>query len=180
MKRYALLITGILVSLFCAAQSEHMKFMGIPLDGTINTFQSKLAAKGLKPDVQLNRKLEVGVRAFNGSFAGHKADIYVYYDEKTKIVYRAKACIDSENNNIAEQTFKTFKSQIEDKYYSQYIINTDTYDGHESIHYLMLFGVIDLYFSTYTDAYPTLYCVHIDYYDITNYNKFNNSVMDDL
>lgn len=180
MKRYSFILISLLLYLSCVAQNDHMRFMGIPLDGTINSFQSKLATKGITPDVQFNKQSDPGVRGFNGSFAGHKAEIYVYYDAKTSIVYRAKACINSEYKNTAEQTYNTFKSKIQNKYSKQYIMNTDTYSNHESINFLLLYGVIDLYFSSYLDNYPTLYVVHIDYYDITNYNKYNNSVMDDL
>lgn len=59
-------------------------------------------------------------------------------------------------------------------------METDTQDGHESTHFLLLFGMIDLYFSTYSAHYPTTYTVHIDYYDITNYNKYKNTVKDNL
>jgi hypothetical protein len=162
------------------AQSDHMKFMGIPLDGTINSFQNKLSAKGITPDDKLNKSLQVGVRGFKGNFAGHEAEIFVYYDAKSKIVYRAKACIESEIKNVAEQNYNTIKSQLKDKYYDKSIIDTDTYEGHESLHFLLLFGVIDLYFNSYSEGYPTIYSVHIDYSDIENYNKYKNSVMDDL
>ena len=61
------------------AQTEHMKFMGIPLNGTISSFQSKLLSKGIKYDEVLSRHLGVGCRCFNGNFSGEKANIYVYY-----------------------------------------------------------------------------------------------------
>lgn len=157
-----------------------MRFMGIPLDGTINSFQSKLATKGITPDVQFNKQSDPGVRGFNGSFAGHKAEIYVYYDAKTSIVYRAKACINSESKTIAEQTYSTIKSQLQDKYSNNCFIETDTHEGYESTNFLLLFGMIDLYCSSHTEVYPTIYTLHIDYYDIANFNEYNNSVKEDL
>lgn len=75
------------------AQAQHMKFMGIPLDGTIDSFQAKLAAKGIKPDKQYNATTPVGSRFFEGIFCGYQAEFYAYYNAKTKNVYRCKACI---------------------------------------------------------------------------------------
>ena len=45
-KSLIILIVGIL-SMFVPAQAEHLKFMGIPLTGTITQFQQKLATKGV-------------------------------------------------------------------------------------------------------------------------------------
>ena len=33
----------------CSAQTEHMKFKGVPMEGTLQTFTSKLKAKGFMP-----------------------------------------------------------------------------------------------------------------------------------
>ena len=64
-----------------AQKEPHLKFMGIPLDGTINQFQSKLTAKGIRVDVALNKNIGVGARAFKGTFSGKDAQVFVYYDE---------------------------------------------------------------------------------------------------
>ena len=78
---------------FVASAQQHMKFMGIPLDGTITTFTTKLQAKGVKISPN-NSKSGAGCRWFVGSFFGQSAEIYVYYNPTTKIVYRAKAVIE--------------------------------------------------------------------------------------
>ena len=76
-----------------AQGQEHMKFMGIPLNETINQFQTKLSAKGVTVDVAANKTIGVGCRTFKGFFSGKDAQIFVYYDENTKVVYRAKAVV---------------------------------------------------------------------------------------
>ena len=81
------------MSMCIQAQTEHLKFMGIPLTGSITAFQEKLKAKGIEYDAEGSRQIKVGCRCFKGSFSGEKANFYVYYNEKTKIVYRAKAVI---------------------------------------------------------------------------------------
>ena len=89
-KSIILLVISILA--FCSpVQAHHLKFMCIPLNGTITQFQQKLTAKGVKHNKQTSQMIPAGVRAFNGTFAGEKADIYVYYNLSSKVVYRAKA-----------------------------------------------------------------------------------------
>lgn len=68
---------------------SHLKFMGIPIDGTIEEFSKKLEEKGLKEvgDSQAydgNRE-----RRFSGTFSSENygSEIVVYYDERTHIVY---------------------------------------------------------------------------------------------
>lgn len=46
MKRIVLFTFTMLLGIFCYAQSEHLKFSGIPIDGTINQFQAKIVQKG--------------------------------------------------------------------------------------------------------------------------------------
>ena len=50
MKKGLLMLFGCLFALAIQAQSEHLKFMGIPLDGKINDFQSQLLKKGCTLD----------------------------------------------------------------------------------------------------------------------------------
>ena len=48
MKKYLLVALCCLFSILTQAQTEHMKFMGIPLNGSITAFQTKLQAKGIR------------------------------------------------------------------------------------------------------------------------------------
>ena len=99
-----------LTTLTSFAQREHLKFMGIPLNGSIDAFQTKLQAKGIKYDAKGSIQLKVGCRCFKGIFSGEKADFYVYYNEKSKIVYRAKAVISCINKEKGEEKFYSFRS----------------------------------------------------------------------
>lgn len=67
----------LVVAAFAQASNGHMKYMGIPITGTIAQFQAKLAAKGVKYNQQLSGMLEAGTRSFNGTFAGNKVTIFV-------------------------------------------------------------------------------------------------------
>ena len=116
MKKVLLIFLSCLFSIILHAQTEHLKFMGIPLNGSITAFQSKLQAKGIRYDAEGSRQLKVGCRCFKGSFSNEKADFYVYYNEKTKIVYRAKAVITCLSKEKGEDKFYSFKGMLKSKY----------------------------------------------------------------
>ena len=55
-----------------SAQSNvHIKFMGIPVTGTIAQFQAKLVAKGCTYNKVASASISNGTRAFNGTFVGN-------------------------------------------------------------------------------------------------------------
>ena len=51
----------------CTAQTNHMKFKGVPMEGTLESFTSKLEAKGFTPD-----EIENGISRLDGEFAAYK------------------------------------------------------------------------------------------------------------
>ena len=177
---FALAITSI-----NAQGQEHMKFMGIPLNGTINQFQTKLGTKGVTVDVATNKTIGVGCRAFKGSFSGKDAQIFVYYDENTKVVYRAKAVVQSSDEDICDNNYTYFVNMLSTKYFDAET-ERGTQDDHESISFFVpndyeavykYLGTIDVYRSSYYSIY---YSVHVDYTDTVNEIKHENRNMDDL
>ncbi len=179
MKKYFFVLCICLVaSLQSFAQGEHMTFMGIPLNGTINQFQAKLANKGVTPDARANAYIPVGVRSFDGDFAGYEAKIYVYYDKNSKIVYRAKACISQTNEDIMEQKYKTLKDLIQTKY--EGYEETDEQSNHESYSIYTSLGTVSLYTSIYKETYPYEHIIHVDYEDMVNSAKYKKSQLDDI
>lgn len=168
------------------AQTEHMKFMGIPLNGTISSFQSKLLSKGIKYDEVLSRHLGVGCRCFNGKFSGEKANIYVYYNDKTKTVYRAKAVIECSSKSIGENKYKEFETMLNTKY-SNGIKKDGEQDGHPSLLIAVpnedetdVLGTVGMYISNAAYSYMDEVYLHIDYSDYTNEILYRKSNMDDL
>lgn len=190
MKRKSLSILFALFAIMVSAQSGHLKFMGIPINGTINEFQNKLLAKGFRVDT-FSKSIPLGTRMFNGMFMGKKADIYVYYIPVTKTVYRAKACIEKEDEKQIKSLYDETQSMLEDKYIG--FSKSDTQDGFDSWGLLVSrypedenaiwhrsYGVINLYISKYTESYPITYTLHIDYIDQINSDKNTNTMQDDL
>lgn len=110
MKRIFICLMVSLVSFTISAQTTfpHLPFMGIPLNGTIDNFQAKLSAKGVYVDHAANKTMGIGCRVFKGMFSGKKANIYVYYNDRTKIVYRAKAVIQSSEMDLRNNNYNYF------------------------------------------------------------------------
>ena len=179
MKRLLLLFVALVLTLGVMAQTQHMKFMGIPLNGTISAFHQKLVAKGCKPNVEYNKTSPVGGRTFIGTFFGEKANIYVYYNAKTKVVYRAKALILRSSEDMIIQKYDEVKSALEEKYPNAYMSKDEHY-GYESMHFYTDQGRIDLYVSKYDGYSENPYSLHIDYIDDVNFKKNENSKMNDL
>ena len=179
MKRLLLLFVALVLTLGVMAQTQHMKFMGIPLNGTISAFHQKLVAKGCKPDVEFNKTAPVGSRHFTGTFFGEKALIIVYYNAKTKVVYRAKAVIRRSSEDMIIQKYDEVKSALEEKYPNAYM-DKGEHNGYEGMHFYTDQGWIDLYVSKYDGYSETPYSLQIDYYDEVNDKKNENSKMNDL
>ena len=186
MKKFAFIIIAWLMVLNVQAQTEHLKFMGIPLNGTISSFQTKLQSKGVKYDAEGSRQLKAGCRGFNGVFSGEKANIYVYYDEKTKIVYRAKAVITCLNKENGENKFYDFKSMLKTKYVDG-IASDGEQDGHPSLSILVPdsklennLGYVGVYITNPPYSFMDEVYLHVDYEDIANRKANQNNNMDDL
>lgn len=109
MKRFLILLILCLVVFLSQAQTGHLKFSGIAIDGTITQFQSKLMSKGYVINKDLNSALPVGCRAFSGTFVGNNVYVIVYYDEDTKVVYRTKVVLSGISEDMADQKFFILK-----------------------------------------------------------------------
>lgn len=191
MKKILLTLCCMLFAIATIAQTNnHIKFMGIPLTGTIAQFQAKLVAKGCTYNKVASSSISNGTRAFKGTFVGNKVDIYVYYDIKTKIVYRTKAVVSGVSEDLAEQEYSKMKDLLSQKYGSD---SEDMYvgtkDGKESVSFISTNdegetnGSIDLFITQDEETWvraPFNYNLHIDYNDRINTNKHENQQLDEI
>lgn len=115
-RKLMLLLFVSLFTLVLNAQTEHMKFAGIPLTGTIDQFQKKLVAKGFRLNAKVSKMLPVGTRSFVGTFAGKHGNIAVYYDTDTKIVYGAKVYYNGLTDDRAKEELDNLRSILSAKY----------------------------------------------------------------
>ena len=175
----------ILCAIFIPTQAQHLKFMGIPLTGTITQFQQKLATKGVVQDKTASARADYGTRIFKGPFAGSDATIVVWYDTNTKIVHGAKAYFTFYSPQSRDTKYNKLKSLLEEKYADE-ITNTDQVDDHESFNIevtdetgVTVLGFISLYCMKSELSYRD-YTVHVEYQDYKNKLKNKNNLMDDL
>ena len=99
-----------------ASAQQHMKFMGIPLDGTIDDFAMKLKAKGVTYDAAESKAAGKGIRKFCGTFMGEKATFTVFYNYKSKIVFSAVAELYYPTVESAHTPFVNLNDQLQQKY----------------------------------------------------------------
>jgi len=165
------------------AQDSHLKFMGIELNGTITQFQNKLAAKGVTVS-NISNSLPAGTRAFKGTFSGNDADIYVYYNTRTKIVYRAKAVIDCYGQDRVLQEKNEMEAKLDAKYGTENKASELVKDeyGHEfeQCLYNVDNGIIGTMITSSSYGTTGVFFYHVDYYDKDNYNQNISEEMDDL
>lgn len=176
------------------ASAQHLQFMGIPLNGSIDAFQQKLIAKGLTYYKEFGVRYP-GARWFDGIFCGYNANVIVYYDTKTKVVYGAKAIIrDTELKNI-ESKYNEIKEMLNDKYVFA-CHSEDQYKGRESLSIIVFkkedgvvwldcgsedfCGCIDMYIFEFDGYDEKEYSLHIEYTDRINEKKNKSSKADDL
>lgn len=188
------------IGAFSQNVAEHLSFMGIPINGTVTQFQNKLLSKGCVLDKAISQSLNVGCRAFKGKFVGDKVDIYVYYNETTKNVYRVKAVVSGVSENLADQEYEKIKRMLLTKYGSDFCTYgtqadkeafsvlvasenlADDIDSSLSLSANGFKGEVDLFISKDDSAirYPFWYNLHIDYIDAINNEKHQSQSLEDI
>lgn len=190
MKKVVLLL---LVAIFSfAVQAKHLEFMGIPITGSITSFQSKLIAKGCSVSKDTNQ-YPIGIRAFKGIFAGKDCDILVWYNPKTKIVYRVRAIADGGSSlDNTHNIFYYYKKMLNRKYEDE-ALTSDMLEDSENDEFefdmvvmqppiqegAQILGTISMHIIEYDD-YPTTYGVAITYEDLEGSSKNEENSLNDL
>lgn len=163
--------------------------MGIPITGTINSFQTKLLAKGCRL-VQYNNLLPNGIRGFEGVFAGKDCKIAVFYNNRTKQVYGVRAFINCDSSDTAGNTFNYYKNLLTKKYEDLSIDSDDLEDSSVTYFGMVIFeappqegmeqiGEIDISIKD-QDDYDNPYYVAIEYIDAIGYRENVKDLMNDL
>lgn len=115
MKKIISVFFVLCVCLSISAQ-EHMKFMGIPLDGTIENFALKLKAKGVTYDAMKSRAMSPGCKLYNGTFMGEKATFMVFFNAKSRVVFGVSVEMSYSSVELAFTQFKNIGEQLMKKY----------------------------------------------------------------
>ena len=143
LKKFAISLLFVLFA--TGLNAQHFNFLGIPIDGNINDFQNKLAAKGIKVNRAASKEAPVGQRVFIGKFKGYNSDVVVFYNRKTKIVYKVEVETYSKRQDVIQKLLETSIQSIEKNYVyaSDHDLNDMTrahykyyiYPSHESYSY---------------------------------------------
>ena len=118
MKKCILLLMVSLFTLTSFSQTEHMKFMGIPIDGPLKKFCSQLKKKGFDRDPYETRHKDS--RIYLGEFAGHNSKVFVYSDAKSNNVHTVIVNIPSYEEDVALSIYNNLRQMLIEKYSEDY------------------------------------------------------------
>ena len=114
MKRILIALLFVFSCIGAMAQNanEHLKFMGIPINGTLESFTQKLVAKKIK-----SIQAAEGVGLFNGAFAGkNDCNIFVATVPNRNIVSKVVVCLPPrETWAWLESDYNQFKQMLTSK-----------------------------------------------------------------
>ena len=180
MKRALMIILAVLMTV--SVNSQHLKFMGIPIDGNINRFSAKMSAKGFSIS-PINRYTGPGQRVMRGTFFDQPAEIWINYNISTKIVYSVRVQFFSEDSDVCGSFMKEIKKVIEDKY--MFLPDTGKTKGGDDIDIYHIFNeemilVGDIYIgiSQATDYFG--YHLNLTYEDLENKEKNDTKKNNDI
>lgn len=182
MKRILTFLITILTLISINAQENigHLKFKNIPINGTIVQFQNQLLKRNCTLDRRTSSIIPAGCRAFKGTLAGNKVEIYVFFDKTTKIVYRVKSIVSDVSSDMAIQEYYKIKDLLSKKYT---LSDIGERENSEASTFDATNGKIDLFITKDDNEfirYPLNYNLHIDYQDKINSDKHEKNELNEL
>ena len=179
--------------------TEHLKFMGIPIDGSPKSFANKLKSRGFT----LKDPLSPDVIWMTGTFAGiSNSDVFIYKYPATANVYKVRVVFPGQDSwSQIEMRYNKFKDWLSQKYLL--LESTEEFQGYppssdsdkmrklvlDNCSYLCNYGAgsskgefigsIYLAIRSNSSAYNEGY-VAIEYQDYLNGIKADQSFLDDL
>ena len=189
----ALLFVFSFIGAMAQNTNEHFKFMGIPINGTLESFTQKLVAKGMKRQQGWDN---TGV--FSGTCAGERdCGVYVNMIPSRNIVYRIVVCLPSKDTwDWLEKDYNRFKEMLTTKYGEPYKCSESfkegTYVGSDRLkisalkegkcNYYSIWGSTEgvIALEIFNADGSSNCCVRLVYYDAINYKLAQDSKQDDL
>jgi len=166
---------------------QHLNMFGIPLNGSIDNFTTKLVSKGLKVDREFNKQLPNGVRAFKGSFSGYLASkILIFYDPRTKTVFKGVTNFTDLPDQTLLEMYGDIRARIHAKYENFLYYDDKNDEGFPKCEINVFkpnsdtcLGVIQIGIMV-MKVYPYSKTLYISYEDNINMDKFTKQRSDDL
>lgn len=108
-----------IISCLCythAFSEEHLKFLGFPIDGTVNEYASKLMSKGfyISPD---NEYASKGLRVMEGPFLGNTESFGLHYDTDTKRMWSVTFVHSFFKEDDAKELYDELETLLREKHY---------------------------------------------------------------
>ena len=178
MKKYLLLLVMV-VCLSVNAQTDHFKFMGIPIDGNVSSFCQKLKEKGFSKD----KEDAPNAYCFTGKFYGEDANVQVDYTHDSHTVYSVTVYIIKRTALALYPIQRDYLKAVEDKYkFEKKVINPQLYqydyyifDGFDPIGLIQTFIVDSNTIQSTKEA-----MLSISYVDVENYMDYENRKRNDI
>ena len=185
------LVLSLLLSIcaICSAQSNHMKFKGIPMDGTLQTFTNQLKAKGYTPI-----GTQDGVSLLEGEFAGYKNCTIGAVADKSGMICKVSVFFpEMDRWGELEKCYNNYKSMLTEKYGEPSLCverfdNSYVDDDNSRFHELRMDRC--KYYTVFTCengdiqleiTHQSMRCfVMLSYFDNANQEKLKKQIMDDL
>ncbi len=163
----------------CCFSQKHFKFMGIPINGNVNTFCEKLKSKGFSKDVGEVKNAYCLV----GKFYDEEANLQVNYDPSNGVVYSITVYIIKGSLLAVHPTQRDILKAVEDKYIFEkkeinpqlYQYDYYIYDGLDPIGLIQTFIVDSRTIPTTKEA-----MLNITYTDIENFLNYENRKRNDI
>lgn len=107
------LIAFFIITYNYSQSSNHLIFKGVPIDGTLNDYVSKMEQEGFR-----NLRTEIGTAKLNGEFAGYKdCNIIVSTLKQTDLVYKIAVIFpEKETWSSLLENYSDLKDMLTDKY----------------------------------------------------------------
>lgn len=187
-----LILVLTLTILSLSAQSEHLKFKGVPIDGTLKEFASKLVAKGFTLLSQDNNAVTM-----MGNFAGHDdCTAYIFRNDKVDVVNGIVLYFPSLDSwRLLEGEYNSTKDLLTEKYGEPFDCIEEFNSTIQPTTDRDKFYELKMERCTYKTTFFTLYgriilslvkldynkcCVQLIYIDNINSDLARQSMLDDL
>lgn len=187
MKKIISLLFAFCLCMAASAQ-QHMKFMGIPLDGSIDNFTLK-KAKGVTYDAAQSKKLSPGSKFYRGTFMGERTCFVVMFNAKSRLVYGVGVEMPYSSLALAKTPFMDIADKLHTKYPTAVYDRMDK-DGSNDVlgisftipeeNSTELLGIIMQELKRPDGILSTDWSINLIYTDAKNYKKHESLNNEDL
>jgi hypothetical protein len=172
-------LIALVICVLCSisAYAEHLSFLGIPLDGTIENFDKQIKNKGFVSSVDFSSLNTNNQKWYDGKFANQDVVVLISSTYKSNKVYSAAVTLFCDSDSDMYTNFTSWKDRVSRKYNV-----TPIQKDSELYYYVEDKGMIVLRYD-YDPDQPLLdfqYQVQLLYMDLENNNLADKEAMDDF